>query len=169
MRPQFPHTNTVPAYVQLITKCWAQNPNDRSTFDQIVQELKELEFIYQAIEIEEFEDYIDDIDNYSSTFDTARRVTPIEIFQLIINHQLNNVSDKDQINGVDKFGLLNEKGEPISTSKKEADRFIRLAAKEDYLTAIRTDYIKVDDIDKASDQTKAGQYFQTAADNDHPK
>lgn len=67
-RPQIKESIPV-AYRNLIEKCWSQNPDDRPSFDSIVDELKNnSEFITELVNESEFIDYVDFIDNYTKYF-----------------------------------------------------------------------------------------------------
>ena len=56
-------------YRNLIERCWAADPDNRPSFDSIVDEIKSNhEFITDEIDENEFFDYVDFLDNYKSTF-----------------------------------------------------------------------------------------------------
>jgi len=42
-RPQLPHQNVAQKWTELIQHCWAQNPDDRPTFDEILMKLESFE------------------------------------------------------------------------------------------------------------------------------
>lgn len=67
-RPAF--TDDVPeCYKVFIECCWEQTPEDRPTFEQIVDVLKNNRgFITESVDEDEFLDYIDYVDNYESKF-----------------------------------------------------------------------------------------------------
>ena len=53
----------------MLKHCWSQNPEERPSFDKIVNDLKNNEaFITESTDDGEFLDYVDFIDNYESTF-----------------------------------------------------------------------------------------------------
>ncbi|KAK8880747.1 hypothetical protein M9Y10_003434 [Tritrichomonas musculus] len=63
---------------QLITRFWAQDPDERPTFDEIVEELKTNdEFITDSVDKDEFLDFVDLIDNYKTTFDPSKKFKKI--------------------------------------------------------------------------------------------
>lgn len=67
------------AYRNLIEKCWSQNPNDRPTFNDIVDELKKnSEFITETVDKDEYIDYVTHIDNCNSSFDKDKKVINID-------------------------------------------------------------------------------------------
>ena len=69
------------SYRNLIERCWAQNPLDRPSFDEIVEYLKTDEgLITSTIEKEDFLNYVDFIDNYKTSFDSTRCIIYIDEF-----------------------------------------------------------------------------------------
>ena len=58
-RPKIP--NSIPEYYRsLITRCWSQDPNDRQSFDAIVDQLKNnSNFTTNTIRKQEYTDYIE--------------------------------------------------------------------------------------------------------------
>ena len=69
-RPK-PTDDTPEAYKNLISNCWSQNPEERPTFEKIVQDIDDNEsnFITELVNENDFYDYKDYINNYHSTFD----------------------------------------------------------------------------------------------------
>lgn len=69
-------TDDVPiAYKQLIERCWDQDPKNRPTFNQIVNNLKTNNgFITELVDIDAFFNYCNYIDNYQSTFDSKQTI-----------------------------------------------------------------------------------------------
>ena len=54
-------------YQNLIETCWSQNPNDRPTFSEIVDTLRNNEeFITENVDLDEFLNYVDLIDDFQS-------------------------------------------------------------------------------------------------------
>lgn len=69
------------AYKELIERCWFQDPDERPSFDQIVDELKNNhEFITELIDESEFLDYVDYIDNYKSSFNKSNQLIHFDEF-----------------------------------------------------------------------------------------
>ncbi|KAK8876526.1 hypothetical protein M9Y10_006742 [Tritrichomonas musculus] len=63
------------SYQDLIERCWSQNPRDRPTFDQIVNELKtNHEFITDLVDEKEYFNYIKYIDECKTTFNPFKIV-----------------------------------------------------------------------------------------------
>ena len=61
-------------YRKLIERCWSQLPEDRPSFEEIVNDLKSnQEFITESTNEIDFRDYVDYIDKYHSTFDSSNR------------------------------------------------------------------------------------------------
>lgn len=57
------------AYSELIKRCWSQCPEDRPTFEQIVEELRtNSDFIIDTIDQEAFEDYVSKIDDFVMSY-----------------------------------------------------------------------------------------------------
>ena len=58
-------------YAELVKKCWSPNPDDRPTFDEIVEKLRTNEdFIKNfGVDEDEFKDYVEEIDNYQIKFE----------------------------------------------------------------------------------------------------
>ena len=70
-----------PSYTDLIQCCWAQNPADRPSFDEIVESLRSTEkngFITELVEENDFWDYVDFIDNFKKIYDTKKRIIKID-------------------------------------------------------------------------------------------
>ena len=62
-------------YKNLIERCWPQNADERPSFEKICEELKgNDEFITELVDRAEFDDYVDFIDTYQSTFDVSNKV-----------------------------------------------------------------------------------------------
>lgn len=72
-RPEL--TDDVPEYYKiLIEECWAQSPQERPSFDLIVDVLKNNDsFLSDLIDESNYRDFIDFVDNYQSTFDIYKR------------------------------------------------------------------------------------------------
>lgn len=68
------------SYKNLIEKCWVQNPDERPSFDEIIEELESDEgFITELVEKDDFLDYIDFLSNCKTEFGK----NPIKIDQYI--------------------------------------------------------------------------------------
>ena len=68
-------------YRNLIECCWSQLPEDRPTFDQIVEELKtNKEFITDSINKSEFFDFVNFIENSQKSFNISNRLIYYEDF-----------------------------------------------------------------------------------------
>lgn len=70
----------IPAsYKNLIEKCWSQFPNDRPTFEQIVEQLKSDDnFITKNINRKEYQSFIKYIDESIVTFDSKKRILQLD-------------------------------------------------------------------------------------------
>lgn len=68
-------SNIPPAYRELIERCWSQNPENRPSFEEIVNEFKNNpDFITDLVDESRFFDYIDYIDNYRITFNPSELI-----------------------------------------------------------------------------------------------
>ena len=76
-RPKIPNFVSE-SYGQLIENCWSQNPNNRPTFDQIVEELKSDKFITPSIDEGDYLDYVDFIEKYRKTYDKDKKIIKFE-------------------------------------------------------------------------------------------
>lgn len=81
VRPEL--TPDIPeAYKDLISSCWSENPDERPTFEMIVNNLKENQsFITDLVDENDFEDYVSIIDEYKASFDTSK--CPIDYDEMI--------------------------------------------------------------------------------------
>lgn len=80
-------------YRELIENCWAQSPDDRLSFDEIVNCLKTNEdFITDLIDKNEFLDYVDFIDDAKSSFEKSKQMFHFDDF--IKAHGRNKVLQK---------------------------------------------------------------------------
>lgn len=81
-RPEFKFP-LAECYKSLIERCWSQNPEDRPTFEQIVDELKyNKEFIKDIDDQEQFLDYIDLIDSNKSLIDPSKKFKKVTLINL---------------------------------------------------------------------------------------
>lgn len=96
-RPSFPFQ--IPdAYKELIEHCWSQSPEDRPTFEEIVTELKENEAFVDddTIDTAIFDQYIDDLDNGTTSFKENFVLVDI-LNDLKINHLYVMTTIRDQM------------------------------------------------------------------------
>ena len=85
-RPKF--KDPIPeCYQELITSYWVKNPEERPTFDQIIEQLKNNEdFITESVDKDEYLNYIDFIENSDMFFDPSKKFKKITFSK----EQLNN-------------------------------------------------------------------------------
>lgn len=77
-RPQIPETLKNTAYESLLRRCWSQDPEERPNF---VDELENNEgFINDTVDENEYVDYVDYLNEYSSTFDPSKRIELTQMF-----------------------------------------------------------------------------------------
>lgn len=70
------------AFRNLIEKCWSHDPNDRPTFNEIVDMLKSnQDFITDDVNQKEYYDYISYVDNYQCTFYKNNRIINLDFLQ----------------------------------------------------------------------------------------
>ena len=82
-------------YRRLIEKCWAEEPMNRPSFDEILNELKNNhDFITDSIQEKEFLKFVKYIDEYEVTFDSLKAVVPI-IKSSMFNHIKINIKSDD--------------------------------------------------------------------------
>ncbi|KAK8839443.1 hypothetical protein M9Y10_031797 [Tritrichomonas musculus] len=107
------------AYKKLIESCWSEKADDRPTFSDIVENLKNnKEFITEATDENEFYDYVEFIDSYETTFDVSNRVAhyadfiknhgrkkTIHTFNLKINED-ENIEDENKEEQSNAYDLL---------------------------------------------------------------
>lgn len=75
-RPEF-NVFVPDAYKYLIIRCWSHDPEERPTFDEILNELKtNKEYITDDVDEKEYFDYVNFIENYKTSFDAANFVIP---------------------------------------------------------------------------------------------
>ena len=89
--------DTVPEpYRKLIERCWSQNKEAWPSFQQIVNELQNDEFITEMVNENDYQSYIQYINEYQSTFDKDKKIIKIEnFFQNNINKSFQKVSIPD--------------------------------------------------------------------------
>ena len=76
-RPEF--KETVPdCYKNLIERCWSAEPNERPTFSEIIDELKNnSEFITNEMKKDDFYNYINYIDEFDTIFDASSYILDV--------------------------------------------------------------------------------------------
>ena len=81
-RPEFEYP-IANCYKELNTKCWSGNPEERPTFDEIVDILKNNEeFITENVDENEYFQYIDYIKEYKKSFDKKKKIISISDFMI---------------------------------------------------------------------------------------
>ncbi|KAK8860760.1 hypothetical protein M9Y10_012426 [Tritrichomonas musculus] len=66
-------------YQNLIERCWSQDPKDRPTFDEIVDELKNnREFITDEVDENQFQNYVNFIETASVSFDPEKTIEQMD-------------------------------------------------------------------------------------------
>ena len=78
-RPEFKYP-IANCYKELNTKCWSGNPEERPTFDEIVDILKNNEeFIIDGVDKDEFLDYVDLIESSERSFEPEKKFKKITL------------------------------------------------------------------------------------------
>ena len=115
------------SYQNLIERCWDQDPSNRPSFNEIVEELKNNpEFITDMVELVDYEDYIDFIDNCEISFDNNKSINIIDFekkkqFKKVIIDKslLNNIKDDDDDNDSTEDEEISNKTEDVVLTKNE--------------------------------------------------
>ena len=73
-RPTIPHQSINPAFESLIQRCCSQDPSERPSFEEIVNELENNEsFLSETVDRNEYFNYINYLKEYLSTSDSSKR------------------------------------------------------------------------------------------------
>lgn len=80
IRPEF--NSTIPeSYQSLISRCWSQDPSQRPSFDEIVDELRsEPSFITDLVDETLFLNYVDYIDEFEKSFNKDKTILSFKDF-----------------------------------------------------------------------------------------
>lgn len=79
-RPSFDSVSIPESYKTLIESCWAQKPEDRPTFEQIVNDLKtNKEYITDKVNLSDYQNYINYIENFAD-LNSQKQCIPIDKF-----------------------------------------------------------------------------------------
>lgn len=94
-RPEF--KNDIPkCYQDLIQSCWSHSPNDRPSFQEIVEQLKNNpDFIIKDIQNDDYHKYIDFIDQSQSSFDSKKKIIHISDYIKSTNNTFQKVKVKN--------------------------------------------------------------------------
>ncbi|KAK8886585.1 hypothetical protein M9Y10_042049 [Tritrichomonas musculus] len=92
-------------YRELIEKCWSQSPDDRPTFSEIVDVLKnDPSFITEMVDESKFIEYVDFIDSYEPTFDLEKRSIHRANFCKLVKQKRNSIRNNglnQKVDGID--------------------------------------------------------------------
>lgn len=91
VRPEL--NNDIPEIFQeLIENCWAQDPDERLSFDRIVELMKSItDFIIEGVNKNEFLDYVEYIDSFTLSFNNKNPVIRIDE-----NYNVDNDDDTEE-------------------------------------------------------------------------
>lgn len=106
IRPEF--KNEIPeCYQNLIKSCWSQQPENRPTFDEIVEQLKnDPAFITENVDKDDFHSYIEFLDASQSSYDSSKKLVHLSDFNNFNNKTYKKVSLKKM-----KKKILEQKNE----------------------------------------------------------
>ena len=91
----------------MISECWAENPENRPSFDKIIYQLKtNKDFITDSINEDEYYEYIDLIDNYKTSFDLSHSIHFADILNK--KNSIQNESNQKVVEEDTKNSILNE-------------------------------------------------------------
>ena len=107
-RPEIP-PDVPNVYREMIERCWSQQPENRPSFDEIVEDLKtNPDFMTNSIDESEFYDYVDYIKSAVSSFDKSQQMFHFDDF--IKAHGRNKSIQKVKIMEIkDQIDLINVK------------------------------------------------------------
>lgn len=99
---RLPFRNEIPeCYKDLIERCWAQDPDQRPTFDEIVTLLRENEeFVTETVNADEYFNYRDFIDETVKSFNSNKQIIFLDEFMIQRNRnvpQRANLTEKKKI------------------------------------------------------------------------
>lgn len=101
-RPLFPPNNEIPIfYREIIESCWAQNPLERPSFDDIVYRLKiDQRFFNDYVRKEEFDKYVDYIDSNKEQCTKQNKIeeTEPQTYKIIETNEEDEKSNDTPIN-----------------------------------------------------------------------
>ena len=164
-RPAF-KTQIPKSYELLITQCWEDDPLNRPSFDQILNQLKEDPgFITNKIDQRDFRSYINYIYKYRNQNNEPVPIIPIKDF---INYKSKRFIDIFFIGEPSEIyhqGEIFEKGDGIPVDKPEAARYYKKAAQKGHTDAMfKYGWMLLYGIGVQIDKQKAYFYIKEAAD-----
>lgn len=96
-------SDTPEVYKFLIEQCWDQDPNNRPTFEQILQQLKNDPGFLENVDEDDFLNYTDFIDDYKFSFDKEKKINvqnfeerQSKIFRAITRNDVKKGEEKDK-------------------------------------------------------------------------
>ena len=124
IRPEF--TKPIPScYRKLIEDCWAQNPDRRPTFDEIVEVLKtDADFITEDVDKDAYLNYIAIIDQYISESLATRQMLRFEDYFLSIHEMMPVIDVVAESQRAKYFKSLLSSIEETDINKYEKERKI---------------------------------------------
>lgn len=163
-RPEF----VIPtSYEDLIVRCWDQNPDDRPTFKEIVEELENMAETSDEIEIEHFDLYKEKLTQDESKAHRARNSKPVRrkpTGQKTIIQKLKEAANDGNVASQIELANRYQKGEGVTKDLQRANHFFKLAAKNGDIGAmVRYGVCLQEGIGmEKPDYEKAADYFEKA-------
>lgn len=133
LRPEIPES-TEEAYKVFIESCWDNDPEERPTFEKILEVLKNFPgFITPEVNKKEFLDYVETIEKSQIIFDSARKIKLFEKKANTVNDHSDPISCKRRADNGDAISMYNYalmlyKGDGIPVNNTEAARYFKKAA-----------------------------------------
>ncbi|KAK8838935.1 hypothetical protein M9Y10_032394 [Tritrichomonas musculus] len=121
------------AYKKLIEKCWSQNPKDRPSFDEIKETVKtDNGFITEKVDNTEFQQFVEFIDKYETSFDFLRGPHHLTTFSSTISKHIDfdspNFLDQTVVFPSEDYEKLNADSKSlINESEKDPHKKFNVA------------------------------------------
>ncbi|KAK8880401.1 hypothetical protein M9Y10_003073 [Tritrichomonas musculus] len=119
IRPEFKY-EPPDSYKQLIESCWSQDPKDRPTFDDIVDDLEnDSGFITETVDENDYQMFIDYIKDYKTTFVEFATRKGLSFPKINIKEEVKKQKEEEKKNSINVPAKKTEKN-PQRTENKPA-------------------------------------------------